>query len=141
MKSFASRVLMTVGMVAMAIAWAAGEAAAQTTPTTFSGVGLYEQYCATCHGPRAAGDGPLASVLRKTPANLTTMAKNNGGVFAAEDVARIIDGRKPIEGHGGGDMPVWGEAFDKSADGKDLTTAKIAAIVGYLRSLQVKPAN
>jgi mono/diheme cytochrome c family protein len=143
MKSLASGFLVTAGLMAIAAvaSWPAADAAAQSSPATFSGVGLYEQYCATCHGPRAAGDGPLASVLRKTPTNLTLIAKNNNGVFSVDDVARIIDGRKPIDGHGGGDMPVWGDAFDRSADGKDATAAKIAAIVGYLRSVQVKSAN
>jgi hypothetical protein len=51
-------------------------------------------------------------------------------------VARIIDGRKPIAGHGGGDMPVWGDAFGRSVDGADTTPGKIAALVGYLKSLQ-----
>jgi hypothetical protein len=54
-------------------------------------------------------------------------------------VARIIDGRKPLSGHGGGDMPVWGDAFGRTADGPDTTPDKIAALVDYLESIQQKP--
>jgi hypothetical protein len=54
-------------------------------------------------------------------------------------VARIIDGRKPLSGHGGGDMPVWGDAFGRSVDGPDTTPDKIAALVDYLESIQQKP--
>jgi mono/diheme cytochrome c family protein len=103
-----------------------------------SGKTLFENYCATCHGARAVGDGPLASHLRKLPANLTLLAQRNNGVFSSEMVARIIDGRKPLAGHGGGDMPVWGDAFDRSADGQSTTSPKIAAIVMYLETIQAK---
>ena len=77
-------------------------------------------------------------MLRRTPADLTLLARRNGGTYSAEMVARIIDGRKPLAGHGGGDMPVWGETFDNTADGAKLTQQKIAALVRYLESLQQK---
>jgi hypothetical protein len=51
-------------------------------------------------------------------------------------VARIIDGRKPMAGHGGGDMPVWGDAFERATEGSEAVPAKIAALVEYLESLQ-----
>ena len=78
-------------------------------------------------------------MLRKTPANLTLLAKNNGGVFSPDLVARIIDGRNPVSGHGGGDMPVWGDAFSRSSDGPESTAGKIGALVKYLESIQQKP--
>lgn len=137
MKSFATRLLIAGGLMATVAATAWG--AAQPTERSFTGLTLFDRYCATCHGARATGDGPLAAMLRKPPANLTLLARRNGGVFSAEMVSRIVDGRKPLSGHGGGDMPVWGDAFGRSADGPDTTPDKIKALVGYLESIQQKP--
>ena len=137
MKSFATRLLIAGGLMATVAATAWG--AAQPTERSFTGLTLFDRYCATCHGARATGDGPLAAMLRKPPADLTLLARRNGGVFSAEMVSRIIDGRKPLSGHGGGDMPVWGDAFGRSADGPDTTPDKIKALVGYRESIQQKP--
>jgi mono/diheme cytochrome c family protein len=143
MKCFAIRLVMSVGLIAGVAMIMTTSGAAQTpggpTDQRFSGATLFDDYCKACHGVGAKGDGPLAPLLRRTPANLTLLAQRNGGVFSAEMVSRIIDGRKPLPGHGGGDMPVWGEAFGKTADGADATPAKIAALVAYLQSIQQKP--
>lgn len=86
----------------------------------------------------AKGDGPLAEHLRVHPTDLTQLARRNDGQFPAEKVQRIIDGRNQVKGHGGGDMPVWGDAFKQSLDGGDEASikAKIAALVEYLQELQ-----
>jgi mono/diheme cytochrome c family protein len=34
-----------------------------------AGKALYAQYCATCHGPKGHGDGPVAATLNPRPAN------------------------------------------------------------------------
>jgi mono/diheme cytochrome c family protein len=136
--------LVAFAMTTMTIAGAAQGAGGSTAPVsagpaltpTFSGATLFDDYCKTCHGARATGDGPLAKLLRKQPADLTLLARKNGGVFSGEMVARIIDGRKPLAGHGGGDMPVWGEAFANTAEGAEATPRKIAALVNYLESIQ-----
>ena len=138
MKHFAPRVVFAGAFFAIVAATTDG-AAQLTSKPRVSGSGLFANYCATCHGERAVGDGPLASMLRKRPANLTLLARSNGGVFSPEMVARIIDGRKPIAGHGGGDMPAWGDAFARSADGADDIPEKIAALVTYLETIQEKP--
>lgn len=78
----------------------------------------------------------MAAMLRKPPANLTLLARKNGGVFSADMVARIIDGSKPLAGHGGGDMPAWGDAFGRTIDGPDTSSRKIAALAKYLETLQ-----
>jgi mono/diheme cytochrome c family protein len=103
---------------------------------------LFRTYCASCHGTSAMGDGPLAASMRRRPANLTEIAKRNGGVYPSEMVYRIIDGRQPVRGHGGPDMPVWGDAFLRTTEGGDEATVKlkIQALVTYLESLQVKLA-
>jgi len=36
-----------------------------------AGKALYQQYCATCHGPGGKGDGPLSATLNPRPANHT----------------------------------------------------------------------
>ena len=137
MKSFAIRFAL-VAACASALATTNGAAQSQGK-TTFSGAGLFASYCATCHGERALGDGPLAAMLRKRPANLTLLARSNGGVFSPEMVAQIIDGRKPLAGHGGGDMPAWGDAFARSAEGTEGIPDKIRALVIYLETIQQKP--
>jgi hypothetical protein len=76
--------------------------------------------------------------MTRKPADLTQIAKRNGGVFPAEQVALIIDGRRPVKGHGGGDMPVWGDAFTRSGDAVPLEQ-KIRRLASHLESIQVKP--
>ncbi len=67
------------------------------------------------------------------------VAQGNGGVFSRADVGRIIDGRDPLKGHGGKDMPLWGDAFANSADGPDAVKQKIETLVSFIESLQQKP--
>ena len=115
----------------------------QGTPTPsqeVAGSYTYQTYCATCHGTKGKGDGPLADSLRFRPPDLTELAKRNDGVFPADKVARIVDGRDPVNGHGGPDMPVWGDAFKNSEDGFDdeQVKQKIQSIVAYLGRLQEK---
>ena len=110
----------------------------QTAVGGSSGAAIFEAYCATCHGTSGKGDGPLASALRTRPADLTLIATRNKGTFPADQVAQIIDGRKPVAGHGGGDMPAWGEVFTKSID-QTPVEEKIKRLVSYLASIQQKP--
>lgn len=114
-----------------------------STPATggqshVSGADLFRTYCVTCHGSDAKGTGPLASSLTRKPADLTILAKTNNGTFPDQMVAQVIDGRNPVKGHGGGDMPVWGDAFMKSAGGgsEEAVKGRIDALVTYLKALQ-----
>lgn len=120
----------------------AGRADAQSTSAA-TGDYLFRTYCAACHGTSAKGDGPLADSMRRRPANLTEIAKRNQGVFPSDQVFRMIDGRSPVKGHGGPDMPVWGDVFARSNDGGDpaVVEARIKALVAYLESIQAKTAN
>lgn len=120
-----------VAFVVMAAPAASGQVAAGGP----SGPDLFHSYCATCHGTGGHGDGPLASSLRTRPPDLTLLAKRNGGVFNPDQVAQIIDGRNPVKGHGGGEMPVWGEIFAKSIDPTPVAE-KIRRVVGHLESMQ-----
>lgn len=104
---------------------------------------VFRTYCATCHGASGRGDGPLAGAMRRRPADLTEIAKRNGGEYPSEVVFHTIDGKTPVRGHGGPDMPVWGDAFARSRDGGDTATVKdrIDSLVDFIRSLQVKPVH
>jgi mono/diheme cytochrome c family protein len=105
-----------------------------------SGRSLFKTYCAVCHGTSAQGDGPLAAQLRIRPPDLTLLARRNGGKFAADKVERMIDGREPVKGHGGPDMPVWGDAFRRSSErySEDAVKARIKALADHLESLQIQ---
>ena len=109
----------------------------------FSGSVLFRTSCATCHGTSGRGDGPLAGELRTRPPDLTQFAKQNQGTFPGEKVRRIIDGREPMRGHGGPDMPVWGDAFSRAREDADPESVKqkIQAIVDFLESIQQRAAN
>ena len=112
---------------------------AQAPADAGRGRATFGLYCASCHGTSAKGDGPLASSMTTRPADLTLIAKRNGGTFPAEQVGRTIDGRSAVKGHGGGDMPVWGDAFAKSTTDGTPVEQRIQAIVHYLESIQSKP--
>jgi mono/diheme cytochrome c family protein len=122
--------------LAAGVTLTATRAEAQSSP---SGSYLFKNYCATCHGKDGKGDGPLASQLRFAPADLTLFAKRNGG-YSTDLVFRIIDGRKALKGHGGPDMPVWGDVFKKTADGysEEKVKEKIDALVEFVKTLQVE---
>jgi mono/diheme cytochrome c family protein len=97
----------------------------------------YESNCAACHGPNGKGDGPVSAELRTKPSDLTLIAKRNGGVFPADVIYRIIDGRRTIRAHGTYEMPVWGLVFQRFAS-EDVVRNRILAIIAHLKSLQVE---
>jgi mono/diheme cytochrome c family protein len=137
------RLLWTLlALAAIALPWAVPMSAAQSpgeSRAVPAGSGLYSNYCAVCHGNDAKGTGPLAESLKRRPANLTMIARNNKGVYDRDLVRRIIDGRNPVKGHGGGDMPVWGDAFERSADaGPTAVQDRLDSLVAYLATLQAR---
>jgi mono/diheme cytochrome c family protein len=95
----------------------------------------YQSNCAACHGENGKGDGPVS--VRTKPADLTLIAKRNGGVFPADVLYRLIDGRKTSRAHGTYEMPAWGLLFLRS-DPEDVARNRILAIVTYLKSIQVE---
>ena len=103
-----------------------------------AGSGIFATYCAVCHGASGQGDGPLAGSLRVRPPDLTLLAKKNGGTFPKDRVTRTVDGRNPVKGHGGADMPVWGDAFKQAKDGQTEAKVKekIDSVVEHLETLQ-----
>lgn len=106
-----------------------------------SGVEMYEQLCASCHGPAGQGDGPVASLIKSGVPDLTRIAYRDGGEFPAEDVRRTIDGRYDRPAHGPRDMPVWGWQFYDSTSTNDpaeraRVDSMIYRLVEYVRSIQ-----
>jgi len=134
--------LTALAVAAITLPWVVPVSASQQAGTTKSvpaGSGLFSTYCVVCHGADGKGTGPLADSLKRRPADLTLLAKNNNGTFPRDMVARIVDGRDPVKGHGGGDMPVWGDAFERSADaGPQAVKERIEALVEYLSGMQAQ---
>ncbi len=104
-----------------------------------AGANNFAQYCVACHGKDAKGTGTLAATLKPKPADLTGLTARNGGTYPREMVFEVIDGRKKVKGHGGGDMPEWGAAFD-AATSANATEVKrrIDSLVDYLETIQGK---
>ena len=108
----------------------------------------YKYACASCHGASGKGDGPLKSELIRSLPDLTTLAKNNNGVFPFDRVYQIIDGRTEIKTHGSREMPVWGQAFNLQTsiyfenypahDTESAVRSRILALTEYLYRLQGK---
>lgn len=115
----------------------------EKVPATLVGSVTYRTHCATCHGADGKGEGPMTDNLRVHPPDLTLIARRNEGHFPADTVRRIIDGRNPVKGHGGPQMPVWGDAFRSPSDAySDAKVAeKINGLVEYLKSIQQEPVK
>ena len=132
---------LVLAFVAAGVGSAAGaQETAEAIVTDSSGPALFKSYCSSCHGVSAKGDGPIAHALRFQPADLTQIAKRAQGTFDQAKVHRMIDGRQPVKGHGGPDMPLWGDAFRRTADGfsEKAVSVRIDRLVEYLETLQVK---
>ena len=52
--------------------------------------------CAECHGADGKGASPMTGKLKRKPADLTALARNNNGVFSAAAIAAIVDGRGAV---------------------------------------------
>ncbi len=104
-----------------------------------SGAEIYRDYCATCHGKDAKGDGPTASALKTRPPDLTVLAQKNRGRFPDGEVYQVVKWGGGISGHGSKEMPVWGKVF--MANGKRSereVDLRIRALIRYLDSVQQK---
>lgn len=104
-----------------------------------SGAEMFKQYCAVCHGKDGKGDGPAAADLKTAPADLTALAKNNGGKFPSDHVSNVLRNGVKATAHGTVDMPTWGPLF-QSVSGKDqaIVDMRITNLTNYIKSLQEK---
>jgi cytochrome c1 len=108
----------------------------------------YRSACSACHGYSGKGDGPLKSELKRPLPDLTTLAKDNNGVYPFDRVYQIIDGRAEVKAHGSREMPVWGRAFNLQSsaffenyptnDTESAARSRILALTEYLYRLQAK---
>jgi mono/diheme cytochrome c family protein len=100
---------------------------------------MFTTYCAVCHGKDAKGNGPAANALKVLPADLTMLAKKNGGKYPSERVASTIRGDVDVPAHGTREMPIWGNLFYHMSQGHQAEVQlRIANLNRYIESLQVK---
>lgn len=102
-----------------------------------SGAAIYIQYCASCHGTEAKGNGPVKKALRKPAPDLTTLAKRHGGKFPYAYVAGVLRFSPGISSHGSGDMPMWGPLFEYYYN-QNSAQQRIRNLCDFLAALQVK---
>jgi mono/diheme cytochrome c family protein len=102
----------------------------------------YMNYCASCHGADAKGEGPLADLMTVEVPDLTTIAADNDGTFPMLEMIQVIDGRTGVRGHGY-PMPVWGDRFDAEVGeeagpygGELVVRGRVLALATYLQSIQ-----
>ena len=136
-------VLLVAAAAPIATASAQEDELASQTVKVFKGKVTYRIYCSNCHGETGHGDGSLSELLSVRPANLTAIARNNGGEFPAEFINKLVDGRETVQGHGLKEMPVWGDAFQKSLQPSwteetddERATRKIVEVVAFVESIQ-----
>ena len=116
-------------------------------PTDF-GKREFEANCASCHGVNGKGQGPLVEFLRRSPPDLTLLAKNNQGVFPMSRLYQVIEGGG-LPAHGSRDMPVWGREYRiKDAEyymdtpypfePEAMVRSRLLALLEYINRLQIK---
>lgn len=104
-----------------------------------SGAEMFKTYCAVCHGSEGKGNGPAATALKKTPANLTELTARNGGKFPEMIVYGTIKGDLDMPAHGSRDMPMWGSLFSSVSHGNQAEIQmRIANLTAYVQSIQGK---
>ena len=110
------------------------------TPHDYSGVRLYQVFCASCHGLTGHGDGPVAPLVQAHVPDLTRISERHGGQFPTDELFRIIDGRTAVPTHGSREMPVWGFEFygdnTRDAIARQQATETVTRLVDYLHTIQ-----
>jgi len=133
----------TLFIALVALALSAGSTFAQTkveqapikNVNATDAKGMFDSYCAVCHGKEAKGNGPAAKALAKVPADLTRISARNGGKFPDVRVRRYIEGLDEVAAHGSRDMPMWGSLFNSL--NRDTAQLRIAALAEYIKGMQV----
>ncbi len=107
----------------------------------------YQSTCMACHGPGGKGDGQFNEFLRLKVPDLTTIAQRNGGVFPADRLYMIIDGRESVPGHGVPQMPIWGNVYNEKAaeyykgfayNPEQFVRVRILSLIDYIYALQTR---
>lgn len=132
------KILEAVPLIAILLG-SAVTARAQTIALPIDGAKLFSQYCASCHGAQATGNGPMAGALKTKAPDLTQVARRNGGVFPLDRVQAVISGDKPTGlSHGTREMPVWGPVFSADISDRDYGKLRVYNVAKYLEGLQKK---
>jgi mono/diheme cytochrome c family protein len=130
-------------LLGIALLVLAGGALAQGRPDL--GKREYDGNCASCHGIDGKGTGVYFEFLKRSPPDLTTMAKRNGGVFPLSRAYEVIEGAG--QSHGTREMPIWGQDYrvkggeyymDVPYDSEVFVRTRILALIEYLSRLQAK---
>jgi mono/diheme cytochrome c family protein len=128
-----------IAVVSVSLSAGAGRQSTASRPR-LDGEQWFRAYCAPCHGADGRGHGPAASALRTAPADLTTIAARNGGVFPRARVAEFVANGRPVPAHGSTDMPVWGPNFVALTGASYRPVSdRIDAVVAYVESIQTVP--
>jgi len=133
------------GFLAFVIAFTFGATSAQQA-TFDPGKQEFANNCASCHGADGKGNGSLGELLRKSPPDLTQLAKMNQGVLPINRLYAVIDGAG-VPSHGSRDMPVWGREYrlDDAQqlreargqyDSTELVRARILVLLEYISRIQ-----
>jgi mono/diheme cytochrome c family protein len=103
------------------------------------GKAMYSSYCSPCHGVNGKGAKPVPSSLKRTPTDLTTLSRNNHGVFPAERVIGVIGHGTSASGHDRTGMPDWAAKLATIDQNNKLDTPlRISNLSKYLETLQDK---
>lgn len=112
-------------------------------PPVSSGKADFATYCAACHGAAGQGGGPATPTLSRTPPDVTTLSRRNGGVFPGTRVMAKIWGNGGGPAHANDIMPGFGPLLDSELvphDGGDgietPTPVRLVQVAEYLRSVQ-----
>lgn len=145
---FVFRVAVCSSTLLLVLACNAGTATHQLAPPArtsdqsailpLDGAKIFRNYCATCHGVKGNGDGPVASALKTKVPPLTTLTQRNGGTFPAARVRSVIAGDKVLTSHGSREMPIWGPIFHQIDNDQDLGYVRLQNVTDYLNTLQQK---
>jgi hypothetical protein len=105
---------------------------------SLEGVDLFHAYCSPCHGADGTGNGPVAPALTSKVPDLTTLAKQHGGIFPRAHVRKTISGQDAVVAHGSREMPIWGEIFHQVEQDRDYGNVRLTNVTKYIESIQVK---
>lgn len=108
----------------------------------------FDAKCALCHGTSGKGTGAYGELLRRSPPDLTLIAKQNQGVFPMARLYEVVEG-STVLAHGTRDMPIWGKEFRVqdaqyyleargNYDPEALVRARILLLLEYMSRLQVR---
>ena len=119
---------------------------AQTGARVDPGKREFEARCASCHGLTGKGNGTITDLLRRSPPDLTQLARSNGGILPMERLYQSILGDS-VAAHGSRDMPVWGMVYRTDAagyygevpyDADGFVRARVLSLLEYISRLQAR---